>query len=302
MCSCYRCTKHDVKGFIECDGCKFNESSKKLKNMFKEFKTTLNQELFVQIMHQAKQTIDSPNPNSRLVSFGADAETAFTPHYNESEEAINSKFKQLLVAIDTLKKSNYHLSVHERTQFSEWLNEHDDIIRRMYQFPIAIRQISKQQCDQIVQRVQKYHDKLMEKTKALSAECGNLERQMQHAHSQAIGAHNQYQADQYRTDSCGIRNFECSLHNLIGVLNNRLPYQAHLVEKTLKCHHKFAGIHSAIASIHWPTGKLVQEVENIMKAFEENIPDKYDDAYKKYEETIAYLINLHNNIARWLNG
>ena len=93
MCSCYRCTKHDVKGFIECDGCKFNESSKKLKNMFKEFKTTLNQELFVQIMHQAKQTIDSPNPNSRLVSFGADAETAFTPHYNESEEAINSKFK-----------------------------------------------------------------------------------------------------------------------------------------------------------------------------------------------------------------
>jgi hypothetical protein len=270
--------------------------------MFKEFKTTLNQELFVQIVHQAKRTIDCANPNSVLVSFRADAESTFNPQCSDTKEAINSKFKELLVAIDTLKKFNYHLSVNERTQYSEWLNKHDDIIRGMYQFPIAIRVMNKPQCDQSVQRVQKYHDKLMEKTKALSVECGNLERQMQHAHSQAIGTHNQYQADQYRTDSCGIRNFECSLHNLIGVLNNRLHYQDHLVEKTLKCHHKFAGIHSAIASIHWPTGKLVQEVENIMKAFEENIPDKYDDAYKKYEETIAYLITLHNNIARWLNA
>jgi hypothetical protein len=276
--------------------------SQKLKNMFKEFKANPTEELFVQIMHQAKQTIDSPNPNSRLVSFGADAETAFKPHYTESEEAINSKFKELLVATDTLKKSNYHLSVHERTQFSEWLNDHDDIIRRMYQFPIAIRQISKQQCDQIVQRVQKYHDKMMEKTKALSVECGNLERQLQLAHSQSVGIYNQYQADQYRTDSSGIRNFECSLHNLIGVINNRLHHQPHLVEKILKYHHKLAGIHSAVASTHWPTGKLGQEVENIMNSFEENIPDKYDDMHSEYEEKMAYLINLHNDIARWLNA
>lgn len=276
--------------------------SQKLKNMFKEFKANPTEELFVQIMHQAKQTIDSPNPNSRLVSFGADAETAFNPRYTESEEANNSKFKELLVAIDTLKKSNYHLSVHERTQFSEWLNEHDDIIRRMYQFPIAIRQISKQQCDQIVQRVQKYHDKLMEKTKALSAECGNLEHQFQFAHSQSVGIYNQYQADQYRTDSSGIRNFECSLHDLTCVINNRLNYQDRLVEKTLKYRHKLAGIHSAIASIHWPTGKLVQEVENITKTFEENISDKYDDVYNQYEEKMAYMIDLHNDIARWLNA
>jgi hypothetical protein len=276
--------------------------SQKLKNMLKEFKTTPTEELFVQIMHQAKQTIDSPNPNSRLVSFGANAETAFKPHYTESEEAINSKFKELLVAIDTLKKSNYQLSVHERTQFSEWLNEHDDIIRRMHQFPTAIRQISKQQCDQIVQRVQKYHDKMMEKTKALSVECENLERQLQLAHSQSIGIYNQYQADQYRTDSSGIRNFECSLHNLIGAINNRLHHQPHLVEKTLKYHHKLAGIHSAVASTHWPTGKLCQEVENIINSFEENIPDKYDDIYSEYEEKMAYLVDLHNDIARWLNA
>ena len=276
--------------------------SQKLKNMFKEFKAKPTEELFVQIMHQAKQTIDSPNPNSRLVSFGADAETAFKPHYTESEEAINSKFKELLVATDTLKKSNYHLSIHEQTQFSEWLNEHDDIIRRMYQFPITIRQISKQQCDQIVQRVQKYHDKLMEKTKALSVECGNLERQLQLAHSQSVGIYNQYQADQYRTDSSGIRNFECSLHNLIGVINNRLHHQPHLVEKILKYHHKLAGIHSAVASTHWPTGKLGQEVENIMNSFEENIPDKYDEMYSEYEEKMTYLINLHNDIAGWLNA
>lgn len=299
MCSCYRCTKHDVKGFIECNGCKFNESSKKLKNMFKEFKTTPTEELFGQIVHQAKRTIDSQNPNSRLISFGAHAESAFNPHTTDTEEAINSKFKELLVAIDTLKKSNYHLSLHERTQFSEWLNEYDDIIRRMYQLPIVIRVMNKQQCEQIVQRVQKYHDKLMEKTKALRVECENLERQTQNAHSHAIGAHNQYQADQYRTDSCGIRNFQCSLHNLMGVINHRLQYQDRLVEKTLKYRNKFAGIHSAIASIHWPIGKLGQEVENIIKAFEENIPDKYDDLYKKYEETIACLINLHNDIVRW---
>jgi hypothetical protein len=276
--------------------------SQKLKNMFKEFKTKPTEELFVQIVHQAKQTINSPNPNSRLVSFGADAETAFKPRYTESEEAISSKFKELLVAIDTLKKSNYHLSVHERTQFSEWLNEHDDIIRRMYQFPTAIRQISKQQCDQIVLRVQKYHDKLMEKTKALSAECGNLEHHFQFTHSQSVGIYNQYQADQYRTDTSGIRNFECSLHNLTCVINNRLNYQDRLVEKTLKYRHKLAGIHSAIASTHWHTGKLVQEVENIIKAFEENIPDKYDDMYNQYEEKMAYLIDLHNDIARWLNA
>lgn len=274
----------------------------KLKNMFKEFKTKPTEELFVQIMHQAKQTIDSPPPNSRLVSFGAHAETAFKPHYTESEEANNSKFKELLIAIETLKKSNYHLSVHERTQFSEWLNEHDDIIRRMYQFRFAIRQISKQQCDQIVQRVQKYHDKLMEKTKALSVECGNLERQLQLAHSQSVGIYNQYQADQYRTDSSGIRNFECSLHNLIGVINHRLNYQDQLVEKILKYHHKLSGIHSAIVSVHWPKDRLVQEVENITKTFEENIHDKYDDVYNQYEEKMAYLINLHNDIARWLNA
>lgn len=275
--------------------------SQKLKNMFKEFKTKPTEELFVQIMHQAKQMIDFPNSNSILVSFGAYAETSFKPRYTESEEDINSKFKELLVAIDTLKKSNYHLSVHERIQFSEWLNEHDDIIRRMYQFPIAIRQINKQQCDQIVQRVQKYHDKLMEKTKALSEECGNLERQFQLAHSQSVGIYNQYQADQYRTDSSGIRNFECSLHNLIGVINHRLYYQDQLVEKTLKYHHKLSGIHSAVESTDWPSGKLCQEVENIIKTFEENIPDKYDDVYNQYEEKMAYLINLHNDIACWLN-
>ena len=299
MCSCYRCTIHDVKGFIECNGCKFNESSKKLKNIFKEFKTIPTEELFVQIVNQAKRTIDSQKPNSRLVSFGACAETAFKPQYTDSEEAINLKFKELLGAIDVLKKSNHHLSIHERRQISEWLNEHEDIIRRMYQFPIAIRQISKQECEQIVQRVQKYHNKLMEKTKALRVECENLERQTQSAHSQAIGAHNQYQADQYRTDLSGIRNFQCSLHNLMGVINHRLQYQARLVEKTLKYRHKFAGIHSAIASIHWPTGKLGKEVENIVKAFEENVHDKYDDVYKKYEEKMAYLVVLHNDIARW---
>ena len=276
--------------------------SQKLKNTFKEFKTKPTEELFGRIIHQAKQFVASPPPNSRLVSFGADAETAFKPHYTESEEAINSKFKELLVAIDTLKKSNYHLSVNERTQFSEWLNEHDDIIRRMYQFPFAIRQISKQQCDQVVERIQKYHDKLMEKTNSLRTECGNLERQLQLAHSQSVGIYNQYQADQYRTDSSGIRNFECSLHNLIGVINNRLYYQDHLVEKTLKYHHKLSGIHSVVASTHWPSGKLCQEVENITKAFEENIPDKYDDVYNQYEEKMAYLINLRNDIAHWLNA
>jgi hypothetical protein len=280
---------------------KTNEPQK-LKNMFKEFKTKPTEELFVQIMHQANEIIASPTLNSRMVSFGAHAETAFKPHCTESEEAINSKFKELLVAIDTLKKSNYHLSVHERTQFSEWLNEHDDLIRRMYQFPIAIRQISKPQCDQIVQRVQKYHDKLMEKTKSLSAECGNLERQLQLADSQSVGIYNQYQADQYRTDSSGIRNFECSLQNLIGVINHRLYYQDRLVKKTLKYHHKLSGIHSAVASTHWPTGKLCQEVENITKTFEENIPHKYDDVYNQYEEKMAYLINLHNDIAHWLNA
>ena len=276
--------------------------TQKLKNMFKEFKTNPTEELLVQIMHKAKQTIDFPTSNSRLVSFGANTETVFKPHYTESEEAINSKFKELLVAIDTLKKSNYQLSVHERTQFSEWLNEHDDIIRRMYQFPYAIRQISKQQCDQIVQRVQKYHDKLMEKTKSLSAECVNLERQLQIAHSQSIGIYNQYQADQHRTDSSGIRNFECSLQNLIGVINHRLYYQDRLVEQTLKYHHKLSGIHSAIASTHWPTGKMSQEVENVTKTFEENIPDKYDDVYNQYEEKMAYMVNIHNDIARWLEN
>ncbi len=280
-----------------------DESSKKLKNMFKEFKTTPTQESFVRIMHQAKQTIDSPNPNSRLVSLGADAETAFKPHYTESEEAINSKFKELLVAIDTLKKSNYHLSVHERTQFSEWLNEHDDIIRRMHQFPIAIRAMNKQQCDQIVQRVQKYHDKMMEKTKALSVECGNLERQFQDAHSIWAVAYNLHNASEWeKTDPSGIRNFECSHHNTTHLLNNRLLYQDHLIEKILKYHHKLSGIHSAIASVHWPKDRLVQEVENIMKSFEENIPDKYDDVYHKYEERMAHVVVLHNNIARWLNA
>jgi hypothetical protein len=81
-----------------------------------------------------------------------------------------------------------------------------------------------------------------------------------------------------------------------------LNYQDQLVEKTLKYHHKLAGIHSAVASTYWPTGKLCQEVENITKTFEENIPDKYDDVYNQYEEKMAYLINLHNDIARWLNA
>jgi hypothetical protein len=36
-----------------------------------------------------------------------------------------------------------------------------------------------------------------------------------------------------------------------------------------------------------------------MNSFEENIPDKYDDVYNKYEAKMAHVVDLHNNIARW---
>lgn len=278
-----------------------SNESKKLKNMFKEFKITPTNELFTQIVHQAQLVIDSPPPKSKQVSFGAGAESAFKPHYTDTQVVIYSKFKELLIAIDTLKKSKYHLSVHERTQFSEWLNDHDVIIRRMHKLPIAIRAMNKQQCDQMIQRIQKYHDKLMEKTNALKMECGKLEFDFQQAHSHAIGIYNQYQADQYRTDSSGIRNFECSLDNLKNMLNRRLKYQPHLIEKTLKYLHKLSGIHSATASVHWPSDKLVQEVKNVMKAFEECSSDEYHNLFIKYEDKMSYLVDLHNDIVRWLN-
>ena len=287
--------------------CSTNESIK-LKNLFKDFKKTPSNELFIIVVENARQIINEPvSVTSKIGSFGNNVETVFKPHYTDTEDIIISKFKDLLVGIDSLKKNNYRLAENERIQFLEWLNVYDEYIRVIYKFPILIRVISKERCCEIVRRVQKYHDKIMEKTRILKLDCEKLERDIPITHSHWVGIYNQYQSHQYCTsinDICGgasgIRSFQCSLRNLQNTIKNQLEYQTRLLEKILKYQNKMSGFHSATVSPHWPRDILMNEVENIRTHFEENVIEKYENLYTQYEENIAKLIKLHDDIVRWL--
>lgn len=287
--------------------CSTNESTK-LKNLFKDFKKTPSNELFIIVVENARQIINEPvSVTSKIGSFGMNAETVFKYNYTDTEDIVISKFKELLVGIDSLKKNDYRLAENERIQFLEWLNDYDECIRAIYKFPILIRVINKERCDEIVQRVQKYHDKFMEKTRLLKTECDKLERDITITHSHWVGIYNQYQADQYCTSmndlyggASGIRNFECNLRNLQNTIKNQLEYQTRLLEKILKYQNKMSGFHSATVSPHWPRDILMNEVENIRAHFEENVIEKYENLYTQYEENLAKLVKLHDDIVRWL--
>ena len=146
----------------------------------------------------------------------------------------------------------------------------------------------------------------MEKTKQLKLQCDKLERDISFIQSQWVGIYNQYQADQYCMaindlygGASGIRNFECSLHNLQNVINNKLEYQTRLIEKILKYQNKISGFQSAIVSVHWPQNILTNEVENIQKHFEENVINRYEKLNAQYEENMERLVKLHDDIVRW---
>jgi hypothetical protein len=98
----------------------------------------------------------------------------------------------------------------------------------------------------------------------------------------------------------GIRGFELSLRNLQNTIKNQVEYQSRLLEKILKYRNKMAGFHSATMSPHWPRDILMNEVENIRKHFEDNLIEKYENLYTQYEENMAKLVKLHDDIVRWL--
>ncbi len=190
----------------------------------------------------------------------------------------------------------------QQVQLLEWLNGYEDYIRAIYKFPIRFRTVSKERCDEIIQRVQKYHDKFMEKIKTLKNECDKLEGGIQITHSHWVGIYNQYQADQYcmvNNNPSGMRNFECSLSNLQNTIMNKIKYQSHVIEKILKYQNKMSGFQSAIVSVHWPQNIITNEVENIRRYFEEKVIDSYEKLYSQYEENMERLVKLHDDIIRW---
>lgn len=274
----------------------------KLKNIFKEFKKTPTEEMLVFIIKKSNQLLDPQLNASTQVSIKTNIETAFKPYYTDNADIIISKFKELLVTIDTLKKNNCRLVKNQQVQLLEWLNDYEDYIRAIYKFPIRFRTVSKERCDEIIQRVQKYHDKFMEKIKTLKNECNKLEGGIQLTHSHWVGIYNQYQADQYcmvNNNPSGMRNFECSLSNLQNTIMNKIKYQSHVIEKILKYQNKMSGFQSAIVSVHWPQNIITNEVENIRRYFEENVIDSYEKLYSQYEENMERLVKLHDDIIRW---
>ncbi len=80
------------------------EKTSKLKNIFKEFIKTPTEEMLVFIINQSNQLLNPQRNASTQVSIKTNIETAFKPYYTDNADIIISKFKELLVTVDTLKK------------------------------------------------------------------------------------------------------------------------------------------------------------------------------------------------------